>query len=86
VTTFAQSRWSLNDLLDAPDGPRFSDYQSQLDELLNEFEAARSILTPEIPIPAFVRILIYTKRSTSHTASGGFACCGSRKTRRSRKH
>ncbi len=57
MTTFTQSRWSLNDLLDAPDGPRFNDYQSQLDELLHEFEAARSILSPEIPIPDFVRIL-----------------------------
>lgn len=55
--TFTQTRWSLNDLLDAPDGPRFKDYQSQLDELLKEFEAARSILSPEIPLPEFVRVL-----------------------------
>jgi oligoendopeptidase F len=55
--TFTQTRWSLNDLLDAPDGPRFNDYQSQLNELLNEFEAARSILSPDIPIPDFVRVI-----------------------------
>ena len=36
MTTFTQTRWSLNDLLDAPDGPRFNDYQSQLAELLQE--------------------------------------------------
>ena len=32
--TFTQTRWSLNDLLDAPDSPRFNDYHSQLNELL----------------------------------------------------
>ncbi|NTU61892.1 MAG: M3 family oligoendopeptidase, partial [Chloroflexi bacterium] len=57
MTTFPQTRWSLTDLLDAPDGPRFNDYQSQLTELLNEFETARSILSPEIPLPDFVRVL-----------------------------
>ncbi len=57
MTTFTQTRWSLNDLLDAPDGPRFNDYHSQLDELLNEFEAARSILSPEMPLPDFARVL-----------------------------
>ena len=57
MTTFTQTRWSLIDLLDAPDGPRFSDYQSQLDELLNEFEAARSILLPNIPLPEFTRVV-----------------------------
>jgi oligoendopeptidase F len=57
VTTYPQTRWSLNDLLDAPDGPRFNDYQSQLTELLSEFEAARSILSPEMPLPDFVRAL-----------------------------
>ena len=55
--TFTQTRWSLNDLLDAPDGPRFNDYQSQLSELLGEFEAARSILTPDVPLPEFMRVL-----------------------------
>ena len=30
MTTFSQTRWSLNDLLDAPDSPRFNDYQAQL--------------------------------------------------------
>jgi oligoendopeptidase F len=57
VTAFAQTRWSLNDLLDAPDGPRFADYQSQLNKLLGEFETARSILTPEMPLPDFVHVL-----------------------------
>src|SRR5512145_953108 len=55
--TFSQTRWSLNDLLDAPDGPRFNDYQSQLNELLNEFEAARSHLSPDMPLPEFVHLL-----------------------------
>ena len=55
--TYIQTRWSLNDLLDAPDGPRFNDYQAQLNERLNEFEAARSILTPDISLPDFVRVL-----------------------------
>jgi oligoendopeptidase F len=57
VTTFTQTRWSLSDLLDAPDGPRFNDYRSQLDELLGEFEIARSILSPDIAAADFVRIL-----------------------------
>jgi oligoendopeptidase F len=57
VTTFMQTRWSLNDLLDAPDGPRFNDYQSQLTELLTDFEAARSSLSPDMPLPEFVRVL-----------------------------
>ena len=57
MTTFTQTRWSLNDLLDTPDSPRFNDYQSQLTELLHEFEAARSILSPDMPIPDFVRVL-----------------------------
>ena len=57
MTTFTQTRWSLNDLLDAPDSPRFKDYQSQLDELLNEFEAARSILSPDMPLHEFARVM-----------------------------
>ena len=57
MTVFAQTRWSLNDLLDAPDGPRFNDYQSQLTELLGEFETTRSILTPDMPLPDFARVL-----------------------------
>jgi oligoendopeptidase F len=57
VTAYVQTRWSLNDLLDAPDGPRFNDYHSQLTELLGEFEAARSILSPEMPAPEFMRVL-----------------------------
>ncbi|HSD82749.1 MAG TPA: M3 family oligoendopeptidase, partial [Anaerolineae bacterium] len=57
MTPYLQTRWSLNDLLDAPDGPRFNDYQSQLTELLNEFEAARASLSPEMPLPEFIRLL-----------------------------
>lgn len=57
MTTFPQTRWSLNDLLDAPDSQRFNDYQSQLTELLGEFEATRSILTPDIALPDFERVL-----------------------------
>ena len=57
MTTFAQARWSLNDLLDAPDGPRFKDYQSQLTELLGEFETTRSILTPDMALPDFKKVL-----------------------------
>jgi oligoendopeptidase F len=57
VTAYTQTRWSLNDLLDAPDGPRFNDYQSQLTELLGELEAARSILAPDVALPEFARVL-----------------------------
>lgn len=57
MTAFTQTRWSLSDLLDAPDSQRFNDYQSQLTELLSEFETARSILTPDVSIPEFVRVL-----------------------------
>ena len=56
MTVYTQTRWSLNDLLDAPDGPRFNDYQSQLTELLGEFEAARSSLTPDVALPEFARV------------------------------
>jgi oligoendopeptidase F len=56
VTAYTQTRWSLSDLLDAPDGPRFNDYQSQLTELLGELEAARSSLTPDVPLPEFARV------------------------------
>ncbi len=57
MTAFSQTRWSLNELLDAPDGPRFNDYQSQLSELLDEFETARSTLTPDVSLSDFVHVL-----------------------------
>jgi oligoendopeptidase F len=74
MTTFSQTRWSLNDLLDAPDSPRYNDYQSQLTELLNEFEAARPILAPDMPIPDFVKVLnTYEAIGTVMQHLGGYA-------------
>ncbi len=74
MTNFAQTRWSLNDLLDAPDSQRFNDYQSQLTERLNEFEAARSILSPEMPVSDFVRVLdTYEAIATALQHLAGYA-------------
>ena len=74
MTTFTQTRWSLNDLLDAPDSARYNDYQSQLAELLNEFEAARSILSPDMSLQEFVRALdTYEAISTTMRHLVGYA-------------
>ncbi len=74
MVAFTQTRWSLNDLLDAPDSPRYADYQSQLDELLNEFEIARSTLTPNISNPDFIHILdIYEAISVALAHLAGYA-------------
>jgi hypothetical protein len=54
---YTQSRWSLQDLLPEPDGPALQAYLDQLDRYIMELEAARSSLSPEIPVAEFLRLL-----------------------------
>ena len=57
TNTSEPTRWSLNDLLPAPDGPEMKDYLAQLEVELKALEAGRESLSPAIPEAEFVALL-----------------------------
>lgn len=56
-TTYTPTRWSLKDLLPAPGGPPLDEALAGLEEALRALEAARGLLTPDIPEKDFLDIL-----------------------------
>ena len=71
---FEQTRWSLTDLLAAPDGPQLHDVLSQLEETLGDLESARTQLSPNISAAAFLDILQrYEAVSTGARRLGAYA-------------
>lgn len=52
-----QPRWSLKDLVDAPDGSQMSGYLAQLEENVAALEAARARLVPEITEQDFLDVV-----------------------------
>ena len=54
---YTPTRWSLSDLLAAPEGQPLDSYLSQLEEALQSLEAARDRLSPDIPEAEFLEIL-----------------------------
>jgi oligoendopeptidase F len=72
--TLKPSRWTLTDLLAAPDGPALNDYLSQLEETLGDLESVRSSLAPDMPVPDFLGILKrYETVSEIARRIGGYA-------------
>ena len=72
--TFAQTRWTLKDLLPAHTGPQLTDHLSQLEETLGDLESARSHLSPDLPAAEFVSILNrYELVSELANRLGGYA-------------
>jgi oligoendopeptidase F len=51
------SRWSLHELLPAPEGPAFDGYLQQLEECVDDVEAARADLSPEFATTKFLDLL-----------------------------
>ena len=51
------TRWSLRDLLAAPDGEEMDSYLARMEEALARLEAARPRLAPEIPAGEFLTLL-----------------------------
>jgi oligoendopeptidase F len=72
--TLKPSRWTLTDLLAAPDGPALNDYLSQLEETLGDLESVRSSLAPDMPVPDFLGVLKrYETVSEIARRIGGYA-------------
>jgi oligoendopeptidase F len=50
-------RWSLDDLLSSVDGPEFESILAQLEEAMRALEAARPVLTADLPLDRFKEIV-----------------------------
>lgn len=56
-TAFLQTRWSLQDLLPATEGPKLDEILADLEESVCEIEARRDLLSPDISEADFERLL-----------------------------
>ncbi len=72
--SYTSARWSLKDLLAAPDGPELDGYLTRLEETVKSIEAARPRLSPDMPEGEFLAILrAYETMATIANRLGGYA-------------
>ncbi|MGQ9556287.1 MAG: hypothetical protein ACUVWR_19470, partial [Anaerolineae bacterium] len=72
--SYAPTRWSLRDLLAAPEGPEIDGYLRQLEETVRSIEAARPRLSADMPEGEFLAILrAYETMATIANRLGGYA-------------
>ncbi|MFM8319314.1 MAG: M3 family oligoendopeptidase [Chloroflexota bacterium] len=57
MTTYTQSRWSLDDLFPALNGPEVKDALAELDRCTAAFEAHRAALAADMPADAFLAVV-----------------------------
>ncbi len=55
--TFQQTRWSLQDLLPATEGPEFEQVLADLEAAVVDLEASRDQLSPDLPETEFCRLM-----------------------------
>ena len=71
---FEPGRWSLKDLLPATKGPELEEILASLEEAVCQVEASRELLTADIPVDDFVRLMALTERiAILSNRLGGYA-------------
>ena len=60
--SYQQTRWSLQDLLPAIEGPEFDQVLASLEETVSELEASRDKLSADIPVEEFLRLMALVER------------------------
>ena len=70
--SFAQTRWSLADLLPATEGPEFDQLLADLEAAAGELEASRDTLSPELSEESFLRLMALVEQITSLSQRLGF--------------
>jgi oligoendopeptidase F len=70
--SYQQTRWSLQDLLPAIEGPEFDQLLASLEEAVSELEASRDKLSAGIPIEEFQRLLTLVERISALARRVGY--------------
>jgi oligoendopeptidase F len=60
--SYQQTRWSLQDLLPAIEGPEFDQVLASLEETVSELEASRDRLSADIPVEEFLHLMALVER------------------------
>ena len=70
--TFEQTRWSLEDLLPAVEGPQFEQYLADLECAVADMEASRDTLSPEITEESFLHLMALVEKISSLSQRLGY--------------
>jgi oligoendopeptidase F len=69
---FQQTRWSLQDLLPAIEGPEFDQLLASLENAVSELEGSRANLSPDIAIEEFQRLLALVEQISTLARRVGY--------------